>query len=103
MLNFQEQVDDVFLFCFGIDVSNARLGLVSTWMGVVCLGIYFNVFVPSYSRLRFRLSAFQMERTNFLYLFFWRGPTIGQAWCGQQECTARDGSEGRPYDAFEPS
>ncbi len=39
-------------------------------MGVVCLGIYFNVFVHSYSRLRFRLSAFQMERTNFCFIIF---------------------------------
>ncbi len=39
-------------------VNWARLGLVSTWMGFVCLGIYFNVFVHSYSRLRFRLSAY---------------------------------------------
>ncbi len=35
-------------------------------MGVVCLWIHFNVFVHSYSRLRLRFSAFQMERTNFL-------------------------------------
>jgi hypothetical protein len=37
-------------------------------MGVVCLGINFDVFVHSYSRLRFRLSAFQMERTKFYRL-----------------------------------
>jgi hypothetical protein len=37
-------------------------------MGVVCLWIYFDVFVHSYSRLWFRLSALQMERTNFPYL-----------------------------------
>jgi hypothetical protein len=34
-------------------------------MGVVCLWIDFNVVVHSYSCLRLRLSAFQMERANF--------------------------------------
>ncbi len=38
-------------------------------MGVVCLEIYFNVFFHSYSRLLFRLSAFQMERA--IFFSFW--------------------------------
>ncbi len=53
-------------------------------MGVVCLRIHFNVLVHSYSCLRLRLSAFQMERTNFLFLF---GSFSRIAATGFKKCT----------------